>query len=83
MMGAFAVIFPRRRIAATVKGFTDGTDAIRTSLKFLKDSAGGSVIGDLDTDLSQLDAIDADVEQILKKSRTAISATMKPRASNS
>ena len=54
-------------LADTVKGFTDGTDTIRTSLKSLKDSAGGSVIGDLDTDLSQLDAIDAEVERILKK----------------
>ena len=50
-----------------MKGFTDGTDTIRSSLKSLKDSAGGSVIGDLDTDLSQLDAIDAEVERILKK----------------
>lgn len=54
-------------VADTVKGFTDGTDKIRTSLQSLKDSAGGTAIGDLDGDLEKLDAIDKEVESILKK----------------
>lgn len=54
-------------VTDTVKGFTDGTEKIRASLKGLKDSAGGTVIGDLDGDLAQLDAIDAEVQQILKR----------------
>ena len=52
---------------STVKGFTDGTETIRTSLQSLKDSAGGTALGDLDGDLATLDAIDAEVESILKK----------------
>ena len=54
-------------VADTVKGFTDGTQSIRTSLQSLKDSAGGTALGDLDGDLAALDAIDAEVESILKK----------------
>jgi len=52
---------------STVKGFTDGTETIRASLQSLKDSAGGTALGDLDGDLATLDAIDAEVESILKK----------------
>ena len=51
----------------TVKGFTEGTEKIRSSLQSLKDSAGGTALGDLDGDLAALDAIDAEVESILKK----------------
>ena len=54
-------------VSDTVKGFTDGTDKIRTALKGLKDSAGGGTVGDLDGDLEKLDAIDKQVEGILKK----------------
>lgn len=52
---------------STVKGFTDGTEKIRSSLQSLKDSAGGTALGDLDGDLAALDAIDAEVQQILKR----------------
>ena len=54
-------------VSDTVKGFTDGTEEIRSSLQTLKDSTGGTAIGDLDSDLATLDAIDAEVESILKK----------------
>ena len=54
-------------VADTVKGFTDGTDKIRTSLQSLKESTGGTALGDLDGDLATLDAIDAEVQQILKR----------------
>ena len=56
----------------TVKGFTDGTDKIRTALGQLKDSAGGTALWDLTGDLDALDAIDKEVEAILKKKQNGL-----------
>ena len=52
---------------ATVSGFTDYTDAIRSSLTQLRESTGGDLIGDLDGDIERLDKIDKEVESILTK----------------
>lgn len=56
-----------------VSGFTTGTDAMRESLTGLQQSAEKAdvgdtgIFGDLDTDLARLDAIDKEVESLLKK----------------
>ena len=52
---------------ATVSGFTDYTDAIRSNLTQLRESTGGDLIGDLDGDIERLDKIDKEVESILTK----------------
>lgn len=54
-------------VVQTVQSFTNGTAQIRSSLEGLRDTAGGGTIGDLDRDLETLDAIDTEIESILKK----------------
>lgn len=56
-----------------VSGFTTGTDEMRESLTGLQQSAEKAgvsdtgIFGDLDADLARLDAIDKEVESLLKK----------------
>ena len=56
-----------------VSGFTTGTDTMRESLTGLQQSAEKAgvsdtgIFGDLDADLARLDAIDKEVESLLKK----------------
>ena len=60
-----------------VSGFTTGSDEMRTSLTELQQSAQKAgvsdkgLFGDLDADLTRLDAIDKEVEALLKKKQNS------------